>query len=278
MPRGDHFWRQFDCEVELAGAHGHAWFGRDVLRGLVEGLEEFAARPKRFGSRDMGTGLIACSPWLNDSALVAAIAAIDKACAVTTKRRTGHTSPVVRRLRALNERLAGIPVRAFPELAQMHPVIEGKPIVLRPYDQIESDVWLPTFRTLGERAARDSHPPIAHAKLALLGRFWWSDEGPLGHVDDIVGFRAMRLWVSSANFSVQSRTSIEFGYWTEGPELMDAVQQFLVRLIGASEDFDTEADAPTPDLGEAELDMEALADLAAELMEPGEGDDAHFEH
>ncbi|HSF60808.1 MAG TPA: hypothetical protein VLA69_03880, partial [Gaiellaceae bacterium] len=42
----------------------------------------------------------------------------------------------------------------------------------------------------------------AFAKLALLGHLWWHDEGPLGHVEDVIGFKAKRLWISFANFTL----------------------------------------------------------------------------
>jgi hypothetical protein len=148
----------------------------------------------------------------------------------------------------------------------MHPTVGGEPIVLGPYDKVDSEQLLPTFRTIGHRKTNEVNPPIAHAKLALLGRFWWHDEGPLGHVEDVLGFRAIRLWVSSANFTVASRKSLEFGYWTEDAALLEGARRFLLRLIGASEDFDARSDIPAPQLAEAELDMDAMADAAAELM------------
>lgn len=70
---------------------------------------------------------------------------------------------------------------------------------------------VPTIRTLGYRGG---FPPIIHAKLALLGHLWWTDDGEFG--EEVIGFEARRPWVSSANFTSSSRRNLEFGYWAAG--------------------------------------------------------------
>jgi hypothetical protein len=108
-------------------------------------------------------------------------------------------------------------------------------------------------------------PPIIHAKLALLGHLWWHDEGPLGHVEDVIGFTPRRLWVSSANFTRSSRGSLEFGFWTEDPALVDGAERFLIKLMRSSEGLDPAADAFEPDLVPIEFDDLAMAEAWAEL-------------
>jgi hypothetical protein len=61
-----------------------------------------------------------------------------------------------------------------------------------------------------------------------------------------------------------SRSSFEFGYWTEDADLVGAVARFLVSLIGASEDLDAVADEPDPELARVEFDDEAMAEAAAD--------------
>jgi hypothetical protein len=102
--------------------------------------------------------------------------------------------------------------------------------------------------------------PIAHAKLALLGNICWTDEDPIGGVTDYIWLSPKRLWVSSANFTYSSRQSLEFGYWTENAELIGGVQNFVISLIGVSEDLDT----PDPELATVEFDDQAMAEAAAE--------------
>lgn len=121
---------------------------------------------------------------------------------------------------ALNERTPGMPIRAFAE-SGLAPRVDGKPAIVGPYTRTD-DAMVPTIRTLGYRRLDRRQPPIIHAKLALLGHLSWQDEGPLGHVEDVIGFTPRRLRVSSANFTDSSRDSPEFGYWTEHPRLSAA--------------------------------------------------------
>src|SRR5262249_40944785 len=95
----------------------------------------------------------------------------------------------------------------------------------------------------------------------------WTDEDPMGGVTDYIWFQEQRLWVSSANFTYASRRSLEFGYWTEDPDLMRGVRRFLATLIATSEDLDATTDTPDPELAEIEWDDEAMADAAAEMRE-----------
>jgi hypothetical protein len=116
---------------------------------------------------------------------------------------------------------------------------------------------------------RPGRPPIAHAKLAVLGNICWTDEHPTGHVDDYVCSRLGGCG-SSASFTYASRRSLEFGYWTEDEDLVGAVQQFLVGLIGASEDIDSAADAVDPELARVDYDDAAMAEAWADHQQARE--------
>jgi hypothetical protein len=112
-------------------------------------------------------------------------------------------------------------------LSDLAPKVDGKAATVGPYDGYLYEGSIPTIRTLGfrQRGNKD-RPPILHAKLALLGHLWWHDEGPLGDVEDIVGFYARRLWPSSANFTSSSRRNIECGFWTEDSALIQGAERF----------------------------------------------------
>ena len=127
---------------------------------------------------------------------------------------------------------------------------------------------LPAIRTVGFRPskARSDYVPLIHAKLALLGELWWHDEDALGHVADVAGFTARKLWVSSANFTRSSRMSLEIGYWTEEFALVEGMERFLLRLIASSEGLDGE-DEPRPQLLPVEYDDAAFAEAMAEMDE-----------
>jgi hypothetical protein len=214
--------------------------------------------------------------WIDDEELIGKLGELTAACIIVTKQ--GRKASERRRLEplaALNERTPGMPIRAFAELSGLAPKVDGKPAIVGPYTPIDGAV-VPTIRTLGYRRLDDRLPPIIHAKLALLGHLWWHDEGPLGHVDDVIGFAPRRLWVSSANFTRSSRASLEFGYWTEDPELVGGAERFLVKLMRASEGLDPAADAFEPDLAPFEFDDEAMAEAWAELRgdeDIGDGDE-----
>jgi hypothetical protein len=80
----------FDRVVALSSEPGNqAFFGRDVLRGLVEGFEDFRLRRQerwwRPGSRTIGPAVLACSPWVGDEELLHAVGNLKAACVVMTK-------------------------------------------------------------------------------------------------------------------------------------------------------------------------------------------------
>ena len=239
-----------------------AFFGLDVLRGLIEGIDEYGRDPRWRGSRSLGPVLLGSSMWIDDDELIDKLDALTACIVVTKQGRDPRKLEKLQRLRELNERTAGVPIRAFPGLGGLAPKVGGEPEVVGPYSQFD-DAVLPTIRTLGYRSKERRQVPIVHAKLALLGQMWWHDEGALGHVEDVIGFRPHRLWISSANFTAASRRSLEFGYWTEQPELLAGAERFLVRLMASSEDLDPDADIPDPELAPVEFDDEAMAEAMA---------------
>jgi hypothetical protein len=267
-----------DFSVRLGPGEGNrAFFGRNVLQGLIDGIDDFVhERQPRWEPRTHRIGppvMLACSPWVNDDKLIEAIEALPGACVLISKhpRRKGGKAGGDR-LREVNRRTNGIELRALSALACMAPKVEGRPRVIGPYDRIhDDDASLSTFRTIAYRKTKElPFPPIVHAKLALLGNICWTDEHPAGGVDDYIWFSPKRLWVSSANFTYGSRRSLEFGYWTEDEDVVSAVARFLASLIGASEDLDSAADVPDPELAPIEYDDVAMAQAWVEHLQARE--------
>jgi hypothetical protein len=266
---GPLFSHEFDNKFAIGPEGNDAFFGRDVLRGLVNGIDDFVrlrqARWRQF--RSLGPVVLGSAMWIDDTELISKLGELAGACIVITKQhRTRSQLRKLEPLHDLNDRTPGVPVRAFPALGGMAPKVAGKPVLIGPYTPID-DGAVPTIRTLGYRKLPDGapgYPPIIHAKLMLLGHLWWHDEGPLGHVDDVIGFTPRRLWISSANFTNASRRSLEFGYWTEERDLLEGAERFLTALIRASEDLDPDADHPEPDLVPVEYDDAAMAAAWAE--------------
>lgn len=263
----------FNSELEIGELPGNkAFFGREVLGGLIGGIDDYIRqrqeRWKRRGFRSMGPGLLGTAMWIDDDEFIDKLTGLSGACVVITKQpRTKRDLEKFERLAAVNEQTPGLPVAAFPALSEVAPKVDGKPRLVGPYDQI-ADESMPTIRVLGFRRKGNPLVPIMHAKLAILGEFWWHDEGALGEVGDFYGFTPARLWISSANFTRQSRRSLEFGYWTEDKDLREAAYSFVLQAIRFSEPLDSAADAFDPEFVPIEFDdaamLEAIADMEVE--------------
>jgi hypothetical protein len=259
------FSADFDDEFAVGAEGNRAIFGRNVLRCLVDGIDDFIqlrqARWRQY--RSVGPVLLGATMWIDDGELINKLAELAGACIVITKQgREPFKLKRLERLHALNKRTPGLPIRAFAELSGLAPRVDGQPAIVGPYDRFDDRI-VPTIRTLGYRKAGD-FPPIMHAKLALLGHLWEHDEGPLGHVEDVLGFTPARLWVSSANFTASSRRSLEFGYWTEDAALVEGAERFLLRAMRSSEAVDPDSDSFNPDLAPIEFDDVAMAEALAE--------------
>ncbi len=265
------FSNEFDDEFPVGSQEGNrAFAGSNVLRGLVEGIDDFInlrqARWRRY--RSLGPVLLGSAMWINDEELIDKLGQLSGACIVVTKQgRKPHDLKKLEPLAALNQRTPGLPVRAFSSLTGLAPKVDGQPLTVGPYSPVYEET-VPTIRTLGFRRLPgpvESSPPIIHAKLALLGHLWWHDEDGEGGVADVVGFEGRRLWVSSANLTSSSRRNVEFGYWTEDAALVQGAQRFLVKLMRSSEGLDPEADSINPDLAPVDYDDVAMAEAWAEL-------------
>jgi hypothetical protein len=154
-----------------------------------------------------------------------------------------------------------MPARAFAELTELAPTVDGAPAVLGPSSHIY-DEPIPMIRTLGFRKSKEHQsPPLIHAKLVLLGHPSWHDEddSPVG-VADVTGFQAFRLWISSANLATSSRRSLAFGHWTEDPTLLEGAERFLVKLMRSSEALDPGSDHFESELVPVEYDDAAIGE------------------
>lgn len=264
MSSGQSFSRDFDREFAVGPQEGNnAYFGHNVLRGLVSGIDDFInIRQSRWHEyRSLGPVLLGSAMWIDDPELIATLGELTGACIVVTKQprpRKPERVQELRQLEEVNQRTPGLPSGAFPDLRYLAPKVHGKPLVVSPGSPSWETV-VPTIRTLGYRKLRTKDlVPIVHAKLALLGHLWWHDEDAMGYTADVTGFTARRLWVSSANFTERSRSNLEFGYWSEDTALMDGAARFLLSLIAASEGVNSDADSFTPDLAPVDYDDEAF--------------------
>lgn len=181
--RQETFPREFDDEFPVGSQEGNrAFFGTDVLRGLVDGVHDFVnlRQPRWRRNRTIGPALLGSAMWINDPEVIDKIAELSAACIVVKKQgRKPHELKKLAPLNRLNELTPGMPVQAFAALTGLAPRVAGKPLVVGPNTPMD-DGTVPTIRTLGFRTLPGSvPPPILHAKLALLGHLWWHDEDGL---------------------------------------------------------------------------------------------------
>ena len=264
----------FDVEFPVGTDGNKAYFGRNVLRGLVDGIDDFIElrQPRWRQPRAVGPAMLASAMWIDDPELIDKLDELSGASVVVTKQvRSPRQVERMQVLQDLNDRSPGLPVRAFADLIGLGPTFDGKPTVLGPNDNLDALV-VPTVRTCGYRKRGNDLVPIMHAKLALLGHLQWHDEDAFGNPDDIIWFTPQRLWISSANFTSRSRLSLEFGFWTEDSALVERAEQFLVTAMRYSEGLDPESDWFAPDLAPVDYDDEAFRDVLAE-MHWDEGED-----
>jgi hypothetical protein len=269
------FGQWYDSALAVGAAGNQAFFGRDVLAGLVQGIEDFRNHSESRWDQYHGGGttLLGCAMWMDDKELMQKISELESACVVVSKQsRDRNVRPPgmpykLQALAELNDRTEGIPVEYFPELESLTSMVDGKPPLIGPgWSPPPQDGTIPTVRTMGFRKGAANHgvmPPILHAKLALLGRLWDHDEDDFGFAD-VTRFTGKRLWIGSANFTGASRRNLEFGFWTEDPELLRGAQDFLLKLIGDSEGLDPTADTHIPDRALPDYDHAAMVEWAYE--------------
>jgi hypothetical protein len=81
---------EFDDEFPIGPEQGNrALFGRDVLRGLVDGIDDFIqTRQSRWESRyrTIGPALLGSAMWINDEELIAKLGSLSAACIVVRKQ------------------------------------------------------------------------------------------------------------------------------------------------------------------------------------------------
>jgi hypothetical protein len=78
----------FDASFAFGPQDRHrGYLGRDVLAGLISGIDEFRAQAERKpGFRTLGPAMLGAFMWLDDPELVRRIAGFPHACVVITKQ------------------------------------------------------------------------------------------------------------------------------------------------------------------------------------------------
>jgi hypothetical protein len=242
-----------------------AYFGLDVLGGLVKGITDYQREHQQAGHfRTFGPALLGAFLWLDDPELIQVMADYPSLCVVVSKqpastsKRRRNQQETFDKLREVCDSGKGFPAEACPELRGLAPRENGKPMVVGPYTSLP-EIALPAFRSIGPRKIGNHLVPILHTKMVLLGNMWWHDEHPSGYPEDIIGFTPERLWLASANGTRSSRSNLEFGVWLTDPKLIATARRFLLEVISTSEDIDPANDQFEPELVPYEEDDAAMS-------------------
>lgn len=139
---------EFDDEFPIGDQEGDtAFVGTNVLRGLIEGIDDFInvrqSRWRRY--RSLGPILLGSAMWINDEELVAKLDKLSGACVVVTKQGRKGDLKKLEPLATINDRTPGIPSRAFSALTGLSPRSSGTPLVVGPYT-LTDDRTVPTIR------------------------------------------------------------------------------------------------------------------------------------
>lgn len=147
---------EFDDQFTVGPQEGNsALFGRDVLAGLVDGIDDFVRlrQPHWRRYRSIGPALLGSAMWINDEALIDEVGELAAACVVVTKQsRKPRDVEKMAPLAALNERTPGMPVSAFSTLTGLAPITNGEPAVIGP-----------AFTNVRRNRADDPHARVPQA-------------------------------------------------------------------------------------------------------------------
>src|SRR2546423_9958951 len=99
----------FDQVFSVGAEPGNSGFtGLNILRGLVEGIDDFIAkREPRWRRFRAGPAMLACAPWVDDEELLARISCMATCVVITKHPRTKRELEKQARLRQVNESAPG---------------------------------------------------------------------------------------------------------------------------------------------------------------------------
>jgi hypothetical protein len=231
-----------------------ASFAGDVLEGVTSGLDEFLTSSRRGASAVLG-----CTPWLTDSPIVDRLLRFSDSCVVINKPNSQPDAiqNEFRQIQRLHSQGRGLFLDSLRGFDMLAPKVGGKPLLVGPYSGKPERDLFKSVRVAGVRGSRGA-APLVHAKMLLVGVVHYSDEHPEGYVEETWQFEPRRLWFGSANFTYNSRRSIEFGTWVDDAALLGQALNFLTDLLSFSEPLVSTSVDPDPELVIYDEDEEAM--------------------
>jgi hypothetical protein len=223
---------------------------------VSSGLEDYLALQQ---SPRRAPAIIGCAPWLSDKQLVDQILHFGNSCIVINKpERVGAEPTEVKRL---HDQGNGFPAKVLPEFQWLAPSEDGEPAIVGPSSYDPAARGFKSVRVAGVSKQDRSTVPLVHAKMLLLGATVES-EGEFG--EQIIRWESHQAWLGSANFTFNSRRSVEFGLWVTDSSLLALVTRFLSDLFSYSEVLDSYQLNPNPEWIPYEFDDAAIFEYLAE--------------
>lgn len=229
MPRrafSDEFDDSFPVDAELGNS---AFFGRNVLRGLVDGIDDFIQLRQRRWSRyrALGPALLGSAMWIDDPELIHKIGELYAACIVVSKQRrkapaqeTGYAGQAQRAHAGHAHRSLLSPDRAGPQggwpARGCRAVLAG----LRRDGSHDPYPRLPQVaRPSGEQPAPSCTPRWPYS---VISGGTTRTEYPLSRMSSASGDPAVGV-LRKLHELVAAQ--LEFGYWTEDPALVQGAER-----------------------------------------------------
>jgi hypothetical protein len=243
------------------GDRSRVAYGVDVLPDLVAGLRELPALaaeglPRKAEPR---AGVVGCVYRLTSSEVIDALIPIES-CIVVDRQQTSREP--LERLHRDGTALTTLFLPGFDEVTL--PLPDGSAPVIVPGQPMPDPVELGPVRAAGWAATGrgGGSRPLVHVKMLVAGRSWvWQDD--FGY--ERWHFTALRTWMGSANWTSFAPSHLEFGIWSDDPELLNRNQGFLLDMLRFSQPLDSTTAGPEPELVDANWDDAAFAEYAAEM-------------
>jgi hypothetical protein len=250
------------------GGRSSVSYHRDVLPDLIAGLRSIptlalADMPRK---AEAAPAVLAAVYRLTSREIVDALLPMHT-CVIIDRQQQGRHE--VDRLHRDGRPLSSAHFPGFMDLA--YPDADGSRPVITPGSSMPDPIELGPVRAAGwtgSGTARD-YRPLVHVKMLVAGRTWvW--ENDVGQ--EVWSFTPLRTWMGSANWTATSPSHLEFGLWSDAPDLMARNTAFLLDLVRFSQPLDSTTAGPEPDLVAADWDDAAFAEYSREMDAEGDGE------
>lgn len=211
--------------------------------------------------------ILGCVYRLTSDEVIDALLPIESCIVVDRQQRDRRP---LERLRDQGRSLSTLHLPGFEDVAL--PLPGGIRPVIGPGTPYPMAVEVGPVRVAGWAASRGKSLPYVHVKVLVAGRTWvWEDQwGREGF-----HFTPLCTWMGSANWTTFASAHLEFGMWSDDPELLRRNLQFLLNAVRFSQDLDSALEgAPKPELVDSDWDDAAFAEYVRDL---GSGEPEPFD-